>query len=559
MNDYFSQIKSGEERRQELFQALKKASSSPDTINRIVFFAEILHVLSGNMATENTSVDESTQGIILSTNDRNAILTEIKRLAPKRNRNKDAFTDNAAIIQQLLFESLKIFSTDTGATDLLNQILAKENKRPIENAYITARNNRIKRELHLFYSYASHLLTAESLTNQTPQLARIFEKNHKAFTQRANLFVKNNAFYSIHAQDYWEEIDDCLKELSDVIALYTQFKPTLLNLCNDIITLQLEKFPLKASSLQKSTLTNYLKESITITRGQADALMDEFRNKGYINDLDILQPSYYQAIEKRVPVFQEFPAFSRFQRELLQKIDEISTKQKPYYSFDDLLKFLSTILPDPSCSQCLYLLITILYTEQHLLSLFPNSYSEIHKTGICSSKIPHFFLFLYLYFTRLSNKPDNLTDELFLDCLATVLKSEYSSDLLNDGLYSLKESIAVHHIKKTYATDLRNSETIRILGERLKLYSNGIIKVNGIIQPFNQEELSDLLGYTQQAISKILSGQKKFFSPSLLMKISKRTGLGILYLLGKADEPGAIPSGVTRVVFKHPKTDKLLE
>ncbi len=536
LNNQFSHLKSGENHRQELFQALNAPSSYDESTQRLIFLTEISHVLSGILTSGAILVDESEHGLILSKNERYSLIEEIKRLSPQRNRNKDSFTGAAAIIQELLFEQLKTSSTDIGANKLLNQVLAKKNKESIEKAYIKARASQLSNELEIFYSYASRLLISENLTKQIlpPQIIELFKNQRDKFLNRMTCFSEHRTnFHPVYSQEQGENVHNSLAELSNFTNLYNQFRPTFLTLYSNLTELEFAIFPLNTSALENKTVTNYQNETITISRGKANALLDNFRTKGYINDLGILQPAYSQALSSKVNVFEDFSDFSNFRSGMVRLIENATNKQKTSYSISNLLDFLSTLLPETSSAQCMYLLIALLYTEQHLLSLFPNSYSETRQTCICSNKTAHFFLFLYLYFLRLSakldkgNKPNHLNcliEELFVDYLASVLSAEYSSPQLRNGLYLLKESLAEHHIKALYSSDLKNEETINLLGERLKLYMNDTIKVNGISQHFSQEQVAQLLESTQQEISTITLGNKKFFSPALLVKISKETG-----------------------------------
>lgn len=214
LSNQFSHLKSVENHRQELFQALIAPSSYDESTQRILFLTEISHILSGILTSDAILVDESEHGLILSENERHSLIKEIKRLSPQRNRNKDSFTGAAAVIHEMLFEQLKKSSTDIGANKLLNQVLAKKNKESIEKAYINARANQLSNELEIFYSYASRLLISENLNKQIlhPQIIDMFKTQRDKFLNRITCFSKHRTnFHPFYSQEQWETFTIALR------------------------------------------------------------------------------------------------------------------------------------------------------------------------------------------------------------------------------------------------------------------------------------------------------------------------------------------------------------
>ena len=557
MNEKFNHLKTGEKRHHQLLQALIESSQSFKSIHRIIFLTEIEHILSGSLASKPTPVDETEYKLFLSEGDRKAIVEEVKRLAPERNRNKDSFNNTAAIVQQLLFNHLKSFSTDRGATDLLNQFLLRENKHSVESAHIKARISRLRKELSLFYEYSIRLLSQEKIPREisSTEVISLFEAQHTAFIQRANFFSEHiNAFHPNYSLDLEKKNLASLEQLTKIISLREQFKPTLLKFFIYILQCKIPSSSLTLFSLTKNQTARKLHFSLL----DAEELLAALQTQEYINDLGTPQSSYFEAIDKEINLLQPLTAQKTNWPELMNMIQKIVTTKKAECNFKNIIKLFSQFRPRASSAKCLYLLASILLTEKHLLSLFPDSYSESQRSSISSDKTAHFFMFLYLYFSRSFSKPNILADILLIDCFSKVLSCEDFSNPLHEGLQELKNSLSEKHLKKVYSPVLRDRSTIITIGKRLNLYLNSTVKVANVSQIFSQEQFAKSLGCTQQELSNLIRGQNNSVPLSLLLKISKETGLGILYLLGKSDDPTALPNDLSRAVFKIPKGKKVL-
>ena len=549
----------GENRLTELKEIFKCPATTLDSTQRTILLSEIERALSGVWTAKQPSVEEFDYETVLPESDRKTLVDIIKSFAPMRRTKQHNLTDSAAPTYELLFEHLKAFGTDQGANSLIDQLLSAHKQRHFESTHLKARRTYIRAELHIFYSCARLLLPEEKVSKHqhteppSSNLENLFQKQREEFFTRSELFFKyKDSFCSAQASKQWYKVTTSLQHLSDITALHGQFKSKILSLRYKISQNTFTQCPLVLSSLVKGFYSIPQLKSLSNKERKATSFWEQLRAKGYINDLGMLQPAYDAAKTSNVNIAEGISALEKHSGDLIRIIDSATTNRCNSISFPDLLSTLSKIFISPSPYKNLYLLVSILLAEKHLLSLFPDCYADTRKNTTCSEKNAYFFIFLYLYFSRKPYEKNLLADTLLWQCLSEVLESESFLTELRAGEQQVKQSLEAACIKAQYKDLLNNPKTIEILAERLRIYSEELIKIDNTSQLVNQPQLAEVLGYTQQQISKILNASKLVISPFLLVNISQRTGLGTMYLLGLSDDPMAKQNGLSTAILKTP-------
>ena len=548
----------GENRLTELKEIFKCPVTKLDSTQRTILLSEIERALSGVWTAKQPSVEEFDCETVLPESDRKTLIDIIKNFAPMRRTKQHNLTDSAAPTYELLFEHLKAFGTDQGANSLIDQLLSAHKQRHFESTHLNARQAYIREELHIFYSCARHLLPEKKAskhqhTETFSNLENLFQKQQEEFFTRSELFFEyKDSFCSAQASAQRDKVKTSLQQLSDITELHEQFKSKLLSLRYKILQNIFPQRPLVLSSLVKGFDSISQLKSLSNKERKATTFWEHLRAKGYINDLGMLQPAYDAAKTSNVNIAEGISSLEKYSGDLIRIIDSATTIRCNSISFSDLLSTLSKIFISPSPYKNLYLLVSILLAEKHLLSLFPDYYANIRKNTTCSEKNAYFFIFLYLYFSRKPYEKNLLADTLLWQCLSEVLESESFLTELRAGEQQVKQSLEAACIKAQYKDLLNNPKTIEILAERLRIYSEELIKIDNTSQLVNQPQLAEVLGYTQQQISKILNASKLVISPFLLVNISQRTGLGTMYLLGLSDDPMAKQNGLSTAILKTP-------